>query len=297
MTTRLVLCERHANKFPILTDGDVTPLVLNDMEMACRHTFAAKETAADKQVSMVLGNFLDKRITNWVRPSAKHTCICILTFMAFMSKVKSKLLPEDWEIQTRLEVLILKQSPEQSFPNYVTDLQSLASLLIGTASAIDDTRLRHTIEANMLTDLSLKYSHDPTASSIATNKFSDWITTVEAQKKLFAELAGGGKRKAPDDGDCGGKDKGYKSRSLTPGNTNGTAGVSGASTSNGAPTYCGKYPPPLTETERKLLSDNDGCNKCRHFFIGHKSYDCTKEISTMSCCCRVRRATSMYIAI
>ncbi|KAL6306008.1 hypothetical protein BKA93DRAFT_824498 [Sparassis latifolia] len=44
----------------------------------------------------------------------------------------------------------------------------------------------------------------------------------------------------------------------------------GGSTSGQSTGKC----PPLKDTERQFLYDNEGCLKCRRFFAGHISHDC-----------------------
>jgi hypothetical protein len=39
------------------------------------------------------------------------------------------------------------------------------------------------------------------------------------------------------------------------------------------------FPPRLTPEERKLLQDHEGCFKCRKFYAGHRSSDCTVVLS------------------
>ena len=40
-------------------------------------------------------------------------------------------------------------------------------------------------------------------------------------------------------------------------------------TSGPHPTNCGRFPPPLTENERQLLCEYEGCTRCRTFYTGH----------------------------
>ncbi|KAJ7443071.1 hypothetical protein B0H11DRAFT_2251143 [Mycena galericulata] len=176
---------------------------------------------------------------------------------------------------------------DETFDEWTTNLQSLAALLADDDSAdagfaLDDKRLRHTIEAGMLPDLNRRYTRHATAPKIADDKFDDWLKAVieidevrlyddERIATLLAEKAekersnGGGKRKAPsstvDDADHAPKKPFGDSRK---GNT--------AASSSTTATFVNC--PPLTADERELLRANDGCNKCRRFFVGHQSKSC-----------------------
>ncbi|KAH9041461.1 hypothetical protein EDB83DRAFT_2318210 [Lactarius deliciosus] len=63
-------------------------------------------------------------------------------------------------------------------------------------------------------------------------------------------------------------------RSSYPTRTN--AGRSTANTSN---TTANVFPPKLTDEERRLLREHEGCFKCRVFYAGHRADKCTASLS------------------
>lgn len=52
-----------------------------------------------------------------------------------------------------------------------------------------------------------------------------------------------------------------------------TANAAGLSTSN----LRGDFPPKLTNKEKTLLWDNEGCFRCRKFYVDHKSKECKTD--------------------
>ena len=55
------------------------------------------------------------------------------------------------------------------------------------------------------------------------------------------------------------------------------------------------YPPRLTDEERRLLHDHEGCLKCREFYIGHRANQCTVTLSGKDY--KVRTLTDAFCAI
>ncbi|KAJ6517775.1 hypothetical protein DFH09DRAFT_1098677 [Mycena vulgaris] len=196
--------ESHANKLPNITKGDLTPLIINDMEQVFFNYFTAKDTAADKQVAMTLGCFHDARMQNWIRLAGERARLTALTFTGFMTEFRKKFLRTDCELTTRTELLSSKMKDTETSQEWSTNVVSLHSLLVGTTSELDNVRIRHTLEAGI------------TAAAVPTADLDAWITAVitineeriheiETQHRRIAEMtkAEGPKRKAhnADDGD------------------------------------------------------------------------------------------------
>jgi hypothetical protein len=69
-------------KVPVLTTGDVTPVVMCQYENACNNYFVHKKIPGDDQVTMIVGGLLDTRIADWI--NSDHVRIVELSFMDFM---------------------------------------------------------------------------------------------------------------------------------------------------------------------------------------------------------------------
>ncbi|KAF8182424.1 hypothetical protein K438DRAFT_1767346 [Mycena galopus ATCC 62051] len=192
-----------------------------------------------------------------------------------------KYLKPDWEHTTRNELLNSKmKNVEQPFDEWYTQVALIHALLANTPSALDPTRLHHTLEAGMCEDLAYNYSRDVTATAAPVTDLEQcltevccvdekWLRELGKQHRLVAEYARvekakAEKRKAPNDGDRSAK-KLFGSSAKA--NSMGTL----SSMAGGQPKGCSK----LTDEECALLGEHDGCFKCRSFYAGHRSRDCT----------------------
>ncbi|KAJ6558629.1 hypothetical protein DFH09DRAFT_1317342 [Mycena vulgaris] len=88
MSTERATCESHLSKLPTLMAGEVSPLACNEFEQACFHYFSQKDTAAEKQVAVILGCFHEPDIQNWLRVPAERTHIITLSFIEFMEELR-----------------------------------------------------------------------------------------------------------------------------------------------------------------------------------------------------------------
>ncbi|KAF8122259.1 hypothetical protein K438DRAFT_1793260 [Mycena galopus ATCC 62051] len=278
----LASVEQFSNRPPVLHEGDVTPLIVRKFENAARNYFGYKGTPDDQKVGVMIGCLRDERHLNWLDPDAERERVLKLTFPQFMAEFRKKYLKADWEHTTRNELLNSKmKNAEQSFDEWYTQVASLHALLVNTPSALDPTRLRHTLEAGMCEDLAYDYSRDTAATAVPVAELELWLIEVRRvdekrlrelakQHRLAAEYAKAEKskaekRKAPNDGDRSTKKPFGSSNKV---NTN---GASSSNTAGGQSKGC----PKLTDEERALLGEHDGCFKCRNFYAGHRSRDCT----------------------
>jgi len=93
----LATIEPTSAKVPILTEGDIAPMVMMDFENAALNYFISKSVPAEKQVTMIILGIKDLRICNWI--SAEHACLVDLPFLGFMAKMRTNYLHQDWEDQ------------------------------------------------------------------------------------------------------------------------------------------------------------------------------------------------------
>ncbi|KAJ7119077.1 hypothetical protein C8R44DRAFT_878584 [Mycena epipterygia] len=271
--TKYAHVERHASKLPTLHKGELTPLVIDDMILACTNYFNAKDTAADKQVATVLGCFMDPHFTNWVRPAATRTRLIALTFPEFMSEFKEKFLDDDWETLVRSDVMSMRQGADETFDQFATSLISHTSLLADSAP-ISDVQTRHQLEAGMADDLRFICMRNEKLKELIakpTSTLDQYIRAVnrldeerrrnlDVQRRLITEANKENKRKFRDtDND-----------ERAPKRRDAKSGKPTSATSSSA----NPYPPKLTDAERQLLKDNEGCNRCRKAFAGHCFDDC-----------------------
>ncbi|KAJ7782430.1 hypothetical protein DFH07DRAFT_949235 [Mycena maculata] len=138
--------EKHVSKLPTLHKGELTPLIIDEFDLAVTNFMTLKDIAADKQVTMILGCFMDPHFTNWFRPNTECKRLIALTLPDFLKEVKEKFLDDDWETQVRTDILLMRQTADQSFDEFATSL-------IGHTSLLADTQIRLHLEAGMSDDL------------------------------------------------------------------------------------------------------------------------------------------------
>jgi len=62
----LATVEPTSAKAPILTEGDISPVVMMDFENAALDFFVSKLVPAEKQVTMIIPRIKDLRIRDWI---------------------------------------------------------------------------------------------------------------------------------------------------------------------------------------------------------------------------------------
>ncbi|KAJ7182697.1 hypothetical protein C8R43DRAFT_869173, partial [Mycena crocata] len=257
-------------KQPTLTPGQLTPSILADYERACRNYFNAKDIAAEKQVAVVMGGLQDVHIVDWLTPEDEVARVSKLKFKDFMAEIRARFLDADWESKTRTELLRCRMRADETFLDYHTRIVKIHSLLNGTASQLDPTRLQNTIEAGLVPDLLRRLSKSSAAKAATTlltwiaavkdldeDRQND-IATIQAQLDLQRKSE---KRKAETDG-------GNKHKKTTHDASHASAPLSSGSSSNR------RNCPPLTDTEKSLLRAHRGCLKCRIPYVDHISKNC-----------------------
>ncbi|KAJ6529035.1 hypothetical protein DFH09DRAFT_934980, partial [Mycena vulgaris] len=246
--------ERHSSKLPTLHKGELTPLVIDDMILACTNYFNAKDIAEDKQVATILGCFMDPHFTNWVRPAATRARLIGLTFPAFMSKFKEKFLDDDWETLVRSDIMSMRQGADETFDQFATSLISHTSLLADSAP-ISNVQMRHQLETGMADNLrficmrseKLKELIAKPRSTLdqyirAVNRLDEECRrNLDVQCRLIAKANKENKRKYRDADTDERAPKRREAKSGKPVST---------SSSSANP-----YPPKLTDAERQLLKD------------------------------------------
>ncbi|KAJ6583539.1 hypothetical protein DFH09DRAFT_1144658, partial [Mycena vulgaris] len=261
-----------------LHKGELTPLVIDDMILACTNYFNAKDVAEEKQVATILGCFMDPHFTNWVRPAATRARLIGLSFTAFMSEFKEKVLDDDWETLVRSDIMNMRQGDDQTFDQFATALISNTSLLADSAP-ISDTQTHHQLEAGMSEDLRFICMHNEKLKDLIAKPMSTLDQYIRAmnrldeerrrnldvQRRLIAEANKENKRKAHDND---GNNHAPKRRDPK----------SGKPASNGS-LSTNPHPPKLTKAERQLLKDNKGCTRCRKPYAGHRWDDCPEPMS------------------
>jgi hypothetical protein len=237
---------------------------MRDFQDACEGYFENKEVPADKQVRKILAGIKDDRVKDWL--SVDRARIQALEFPAFMVEFRAAYLPEEWEQDLRGDILSMSQG-DSTFWNYAVNLQSKNSLLKGTTSHLTSEKLRHQLEANMEKRLATKCRNEANVNN--EQDFTKWINMVKrVEEMLIAD------RKEVQDLMKTNREATRRTSALTePSRRYNSA----PSSSNSTSTSKRRFPPRLTDYEKKILAENEGCFKCRRFFVNHRSPTCPDD--------------------
>jgi len=267
----LATVEPMSGKAPVLTASDLTPAVAMDFENTAQDFFVTKSVPADKQVSLILPGIKDICMCDWIM--ADQACITSLTFTNFIKEPHENYLQNDWEDQIWNNILTSTlASSKKSFWNWSQQLLSLNCLLHNTPSVFNDVALRNHLKAHLDNELKEKLKHSKAQND---KVFKTWVATVclldearTTKNKHQLDLIEGALQ-------CQAKCQATDTNALCgPSHCNNTTSSSSTSSSTS------NCLAPLAEGERSLLNEHDGCTKCRHFYIGHHSHNCTLGIPT-----------------
>ena len=253
-------------KPPLLSPGEISPETLASWEDATRGWIAHKEVAEDKQVSLASYGFQDPRIRAWLRThAATHNT---LSFTAFMTIFRANWLPRNWESRLSNALLNSRQGLG-SFWDWQVDLHHKNALLTGTNSHLDDNALRRKLKSGVTPELAAALSRREQQLELLS--FTDWIEYVRDLDDRRLDHAARVTQEATK------LQQRAELRSGAPARNNSRATVpsfSAIPTLAPSTATMRRSAPKLTDIERKLLSDHEGCFKCRQFYAGHRSAAC-----------------------
>ncbi|KAG1760618.1 hypothetical protein EDD22DRAFT_900292 [Suillus occidentalis] len=223
-------------RLPILTVGEISPEVLLAWEMGCRQFLMHKNVPETEMVRKTW--YLDDHDQ-------------------YMKEVRSYWLPSNWDIT-------------KPFNEWAFEMLSKNNLLQDTPSHLTDTNLRYYLEARMHPDLADKYF----AERITETDLCKWIEKVgllddkrlydiERYKELLEAVWRAERRKIT-----------TSKKPASSACSNPKAGRNMSTTSISSSSRPFTRLPRLTDDERQLLRDNEGCFKCREPFVQHSSNNC-----------------------
>jgi hypothetical protein len=263
MVSNMAVLEDDSNsKAPILRPGDISPDVMRKFEHACLNYFDHKEVVAEKQVRKILSSFKDSRISDWI--ANERDRLLTLSFAEFMAEIREGYLDRDWEDSTRRELQAMFQN-NSSFRDFAVRVQGKNSLLLGTDSHLSDDKLRHRIEAGINDRLSKRCKAEKVNKVI---DFKEWLAEVKRvddglqdDRREWEAMARNTREASRKNNVFAEPSRRYNTQPQPPSN-NATIRI---------------LLPKLTDSERTLLSSNEGCFKCRTFFADHRSANCKSD--------------------
>ncbi|KAJ7733237.1 hypothetical protein DFH07DRAFT_968087 [Mycena maculata] len=224
---------------------------------------AGTKVEPDVQTTMTFSCFRDQHIINWLSALKNAARLSDMPFSNFQLEFKRKLLHIDWEQRTRAEILVSRMKDTEIFSEFSTNVIALNSLLLETKAHLNDTRIRHTLEAGMIKSLQFIYNKDKAANAIDADELDAWINVVNSIDEDRAHLLATA-HSCRQETLC---------QILTQSQYR-TLECRRWPIQLGTP-FVGKKCPKLTDDERKLLIENDGCTVCRCVFVGHDHTTCT----------------------
>ena len=253
---------------PHLSNGEITPKSVKDFENHCLNYFinAKGRIEDDVKVSRILGCFENDLVNDWV--SVNRERFTTLSFTDFMTEFRARWLPHDWEQNLRSKILSARLFPKKThFEDWAASIQSLNVSLRGTPSHLDDDRIRLQLEAGLDKDLQTA-ARD--AKAHEEMSLHPWIAKIKEldncriiQRKRVAEAI----------------EEAMKSNKKPFSSSSRYANTSDSKSTPPLASSSRKFPPKLTDEERRLLMEHLGCLKCRKFYAGHRAHQCTTTIS------------------
>ncbi len=128
-----------------MTLGDLTPGGICAFEMVCKSYFWFKDVLDKEKVGRIAWGIQDPHIQSWYMANQEQ--INNMSFSRYMAELCQVWLPSDWERTLRGKVLSTKQG-EQTFWEWVVDIQNVNMLLQGIASYLSKDAIHNQIEAN-----------------------------------------------------------------------------------------------------------------------------------------------------
>ena len=253
---------------PQLSNGEISPKSVKDFENHCLNYFVnAKGGIEDEvKVARILGCFENDLVNDWI--SVNRERFTTLSFPDFMTEFRARWLPHDWEQSLRSKILSARLYPKkQCFEDWAASIQSLNVSLRGTPSHLDDSRIRLQLEAGLDEELQTAArdakAHEELLLHPWISKIKDLDNRRIIQRKRVAEAV----------------EDALKSNKKPFSSSSRYANTPDSKTAPPSASSTREFPPKLTEEERRLLMEYQGCLKCRKFFAGHRAPQCTSTIS------------------
>lgn len=137
---------------PLLTTGMVTPVVMQQWEMACVDSFRAnKKIELNNRITAVLPGLKDMRAWDWVATYGDH--LASLTFTMFIIELQKEFLPDGWDDELHTKILNSHLKASDSFPNWVNNICHLNIVLWNTKYYFSDVVLWLQLDSPLDSDL------------------------------------------------------------------------------------------------------------------------------------------------
>ena len=257
---------------PMITDGKLSPKIIWEFEIRCNVYFMNIKggVADDQKVRKLLGSFKNTLIQDWM--STKSNRLIQLSFTDFMNEFRERWLPTNWERNVLTQMLGAHLDPtKQTIEAWASQIPSHNVSLCKTKSHMTEEALHHQLEI-MLDEELCTFACEANVAEISGLR--DWMTKVkeldnhrQIDLKQMAQFFNAAFVCAAKRQNTGAHPNTRASFSNSNNQSNSTRNTSTTASSLN-PTL---YPLRLTDEERRLLHDHEGCLKCWEFYTGHRA--------------------------
>lgn len=254
------------NKPPSLTAGEISPEVFRQWEVGCRQFFMHKEIPDNEMVKKVAWGMQEPIIQDWYLNDQDR--FNKLSFAEYLKEVRDHWLPTDWEDTVRQKMLSSTQG-QRPFYDWAVEILSKNTLLRDTPSHFKDINLKYHLESHMNPHLGAEY-RDERITETDLHKWIDKVKVLDNKRLRSVALH----KEAAETAWRAGQGKSAADKKLT--SSSRFNSKAGQMSSTGTSTKPYTRLPSLTEEERQLLRDNEGCFKCREPFVQHTTLNCSK---------------------
>jgi hypothetical protein len=251
---------------PVVSEGEITPEVICEFEYHAKVFFlnVKGELEDSLKVSRILGCFHDSLVCDWV--TCEEATLKVLSFPDFLTALRNRWLDSDWEHTLVSQILGSRLNPtKEKFETWALHIQKLNVTLQGTTSHLGDAQLHSQLEAALDEDLRILATEEKANKTEGLLPWIEKVCNIDRKRQTDRKR----RREEIEQVLCNQK------RLFNPTHTQNAPSLSTATET----TSENPYPPHLTQEERRLLQDNDGCFKCRCFFAGHRSDTCTTVLT------------------
>ena len=267
-----------------MTDGDITPKIVREFETHCATYFMnTKDGVADElKVTKILGCFENNLVADWA--STEQERLAKLSFEEFMKEFRERWLPDDWEQIIRVTMLGTRLDPKvHRFETWAAQIMSHNVSLRNTPSFLTDDQLRSQLDIMMDAELQTLARSQSVSEIKDLHKWMSKIKKIDNERQInlkrmaefFDDSMRAAKRQNPGQYQSTSSHVGQYRAPRTSGTfANARLAARNPNTSSTSNTTT-SHPPRLTEEERRLLHEHEGCLKCREFYIGHRANVCT----------------------
>jgi hypothetical protein len=193
-----------------------------------------------------------------------------LTLEEYIAELSAHVLDKNWAHQTRQQILSARQPEGSRFVDWRIEMENLNAVLTTSAQrfALTPEALRGLLEANARAALATSLAHKPIDATLSYQDWSDEVHSRDQdlrdeEKRLDAQLTVN--RNAYREK----KTLLQRMESKPTGN-----GAYKTSASNNTDQTSRATLPKLTDEDRRLLDEHEGCRRCRVFYTDHRGDNC-----------------------